>query len=175
LAILPTAAAAAPPPDENAVIQAQRQWHAGVDVGYSLGSFAPGDVSGFLAGLHLAYGVSDAFNLRLQFDMSPYDLPEPATSSFVYQVAFGAEYLIDVLEWVPYVGLVSGPAIVVVQDTGQVIDVAIEPLFGLGYRLSSQFTVGAEVRFRQLFLFAGDTVPAAQFSALGRFEYTWVY
>jgi opacity protein-like surface antigen len=170
----PSAARAAQPIDERATIQAERQWHAGIDFGYALGSFTVGGLNGFAGGLHLAYGVSDAFNLRLHADMSAFDLPE-ATGAFLYYAGFGAEYLIDVLEWVPYVGLVTGPVYIAVQNGDDAWDVGIEPIIGLGYRLSPQFTVGAEARFRQLLLRRNESVPSAEIFALARFEYTWTW
>jgi hypothetical protein len=150
----------------------ERELATGVDVGYALGGFPDASVSGFGAGAHLGYGVSDAFNLRLSGDVSAFDLPEPGQSALLYSVLFGAEYVIDVLEWVPYIGAASGVSVMSLQNGPNVVHLAIDIPGGLGYRLSSFLTLGVEARYR-LLLFGSEVSPTSGLALLGRFDYVF--
>jgi hypothetical protein len=157
----------------------ERQWHAGLDFGYAVGGFPEAAVSGFGGGTHLTYGVSDAFNLRLQLDLSAFDLPDPRTSALIWNAQGGAEYVFDVLEWVWYAGLLVGGADVATQGTEEVegTDVpvmTIDPLIGLGYQFNRYFSLGAEIRYR-LTLFGDDTTPTNNLLVHTRVEVMWGY
>ncbi len=160
----------------------ERQWHLGIDFGYALAGFPEAVAGGYGGGLHVAYGITDAFNLRLQGDVTVFDLPEPATSALIYDAAFGVEYVIDILRWVPYIGALAGPVYVARQDAEDSAGVVTEhedswllgleiPL-GLGYQLSRSFTIGLEGRYR-VFLLGGGTSPTSSLLGLGRLEYMW--
>lgn len=151
----------------------ERQWHTGVGFGYALGGFPGGAVSGFGGGAHLTYGVSDAFNLRLHGDVAAFDLPEPASSAILLGGALGAEYVIDVLEWVPYVGLSAGPVTMLVQGGVPRVHLGLEVPFGLGYQLDRSFAVGIEGRYRLLLLGDRATSPTHNMLAFARLEYAW--
>jgi len=167
----------------SADVQAyERQWRLGIDFGYSVAGFPEGAVGGYGGGLHLAYGITDAFNLRLHGDVTVFDLPDPATSALLYQGALGLEYVIDVMRWVPYLGVLAGPVYVARQDTetaeGEVTErpdhwlLGIEVPLGLGYQLSPNFLVGFEGRLR-LLPFGPDDRPTQQLLGLGRLEVVW--
>lgn len=153
----------------------ERQWHLGADFGYALAGFPAETVSGFGGGAHLAYGITDAFNLRLHADFTAFDLTDPQTSAFVYAAALGAEYVIDVLQWVPYIGALAGPTLVSIREGEDHLHLGVELPLGLGYQLSRDVTVGAEVRYRLFFLGAEETSPTNGLLALARLEYTWGY
>jgi opacity protein-like surface antigen len=160
----------------------ERQWHLGIDFGYALSGFPEAAANGYGGGLHLAYGITDAFNLRLHGDVTVFDLPDPATSALIYNASLGVEYVFDVLTWVPYVGLLVGPVHLAVQDAedsaGVVTENAdswllgVEVPLGLGYQLSRSFTIGVEGRYR-LFPFGDETSPTHNLLGLGRLEFTW--
>src|SRR5262245_21009746 len=82
----------------------ERQWHAGASFGYAL---LPGDTTthGLVGGLHLTYGLSDAFNAMLELNLSG---PISPPDRFVASGALGVGYVVDILQWVPYVGLLAG-------------------------------------------------------------------
>jgi outer membrane protein with beta-barrel domain len=159
----------------------ERQWHAGLDFGYAVGGFPDAAVSGFGGGTHLTYGISDAFNARLQLDLAAFDLPEPGTSALVWNAQAGAEYVFDVLEWVWYAGILVGGADVSIQAIDDVPEsgtdtptMTIDPLIGLGYQFNRTFSIGAEVRYR-LMLFGEDTSPMNNLFAVTRLEVAWGY
>jgi opacity protein-like surface antigen len=145
-------------------------WHAGIDAGYALGAFPDAAVNGFGGGLHLAYGISDAFNLRLNADVSAFDLPEPATSALIYAGALGAEYSLDVLDWVLYVGALAGPANVAIQDGADLWQMTVQVPLGLSWMFSPNWAVGIEGQYR-LFFLGPEGSPGSGLVGFGRFEY----
>lgn len=161
----------------------ERQWHVGLDGGYALAAFpatklggvdlAAAKVSGFDVGLHGTYGLTDAFNLRAHADLSAFDLPEPRSSVISINSGLGAEYVFDVLRWVPYVGVTAGPNVLLVQGDRSVVQLAIEVPGGLGYQLNRSWTIGAEVRYRLLLLGEPDRTPTHGFVGLARAEFAW--
>ena len=145
-------------------------WHVGIDAGYALGGFPQASVNGFGGGLHVAYGISDAFNLRLNADVAAFDLPEPGTSALVYTAAVGAEYSLDVLEWILYVGALAGPADVSIQDGGHLWQMALEVPLGLSWMFSPNWAIGIEGQYRKYFL-GPEGSPGSSLAGFGRFEY----
>ncbi|MFO0755525.1 MAG: hypothetical protein U0359_03490 [Byssovorax sp.] len=148
---------------------------------------------GLGGGLHLTYGLTDAFNLMIEADVSGhFDRAAVTTSAGKIESAaqdgalftrggVGVGYVFDVLQWVPYVGLVAGAADII--DLGAAcgagtstpchdlrFDLAVP--FGLDYNLSRSFSIGAGGRYQMLI--SGQ--PLAH--ALGGFvraEYVWGY
>lgn len=142
-----------------------------------LSSFPEGSLSAFGGGAHLAYGVSDAFNLRLHADVAAFELPEPFTSALVHGAFFGAEYVVDIMQWVPYVGLTTGPVVVsfqegVDQPARTVWHLGIDVPVGLGYQLTHHIAFLVEWRYRALLLGDGTT-PSNSSLVVGRFELMW--
>ncbi len=157
------------------VLAFERQWKAGVEGGYALAGFTPSAASGFATGLHLTYGLTDAFNLRAHADVCAFDLPEPATSAVIWHTGLGAEYVIDILTWVPYVGATVGPSPMFLQDGATRVHLGLEGLGGLGYQLSRSFTLGLEARYRALLFGTEGESPTHNLLVLGRLEYAWGY
>jgi len=151
----------------------ERQWHLGLDGGYALGAFPEANVSGFDVGLHGTYGLTDAFNLRLHSDVSAFDLPAPRTSALLVNAGLGAEYVIDILRWVPYLGATAGPNVMLVQNSGTVVHLGVEVLGGLGYQLSRNWSVGGEARYRLLLLGEPTVSPTHGFVGVARVAYAW--
>jgi len=150
----------------------ERQWRVGPDFGWVAASFPGGSVDGFGAGAHVTYGLTDAINLRAQGDLSVFDLPE-ASSAIVYGGVVGGEYVLDVLNWVPFVGAMAGPVALAIQDGETVMHLGVEIPFGLGYQLSEQWTVGAEGRYRMYLLGSEAVSPSEHMAALLRIEHVW--
>lgn len=139
--------------------------------------------AGFGGAIHYAYGLSDQFNLTLgvssvvvaanqQRDQPSSPRNRPST---VVNAAVGASYVIDILRWVPYIGIDLG---LYRLAGGQ----AMSPTLllpgasagaGLDYQLNRQFAIG--VAARQHFLVTKlDTYPSYTTVVL-RFEYMWGY
>jgi hypothetical protein len=154
----------------------EHQWHAGVSLGYAA-LFGATTSHGFGGGMHLAYGVNDWLNLMAEINATAH----PYAQWTVVSGAFGASYVFDVLQWVPWVGAAFGPAGLVSTDKQCGIAVAepctafrlnLEIPFGLDYQVSRSFNVGVTGRFQLLLL--GST-PWTTLGAFARAEYTWGY
>lgn len=138
--------------------------------------------SGFGGGLHYAYGLTDQFNLTAEassvivaldqnqdFPYSPRNRP-----AVVNHAVAGVNYVIDILRWVPYIGLHAGAYHL---TGGTMNDALILPgaavALGLDYQLSRLFAVG--LAGRQHFMFTKlDTYPSYT-TVLLRFEIMWGY
>ncbi len=151
----------------------ERQWRIGLDGGYTLAAFPEANTSGFDAGLHGTYGISDAWNLRAHADVSAFDLPLPQTSAVFVSGGLGAEYVIDILRWVPYVGVTVGPNVMRIQNGPTVVHLGVEIPAGLGYQLTRNWSVGAEFRYRLLLLGDSQLSPTHGFVGLARAEFAW--
>lgn len=138
------------------------RFHVGVDAGLATATYPEVTVAGFNAGAHGLYGISDAFNLRLSFDVSVYDLPDPDTSAIFYGGLAGAEYVLDTLDWVLYAGLQAGPVLVAVQNGSDTWQAGFELPLGVSYLLSERFALRIlEGRFRLQF-FGDEASPLDQ-------------
>lgn len=156
----------------------ERQWHAGLGLGYSVLTDDP-VAHGFGGGLHLAYGLTDAFNAMLEIDIAGH----PGDDLMIMSGSLGVGYVFDVLQWVPYVGLMVGGYDLwsVADECGA--DVEGVPAchrgriggsipLGLDYQISRDFAVGAQGRIHLLLL--GDS-PAMYVTAFARAEILWGY
>jgi opacity protein-like surface antigen len=151
----------------------ERQWHLGLSTGYTYASFPAKSGHGFAGGLHATYGITDAFNLRLHSDVCAFDLPDPETNAVLFNNAFGAEYVFDILRWVPYIGAAVGPNTMFISKGPTIVHLDLEIPGGVGYKLTRSWTIGAEFRYRLLLLGKTDVSPMNNFIALGRVEYGW--
>lgn len=87
----------------------EREWHFGAGVGIAA---ANGYKAGPAANLYGAYGISDVFDLRLELLGSSHivnryrsDYPDPST---FYGGKLALAYKVDVIQWIPYLGLSVG-------------------------------------------------------------------
>jgi hypothetical protein len=162
----------------------ERQHHVGL--GPSIDVLSIDDKSsldvGAGVGLHYTYGLSDQWNLMAEAGSAivaadqQRDAPDtPATRpATVDRAAVGVGYVIDVLQWVPYVGLLAGGY----RLAGGTIDGSLflpgaELALGLDYQLSRRWAVGVGVR-QHLFVTKMSTYPAFT-TGLVRIEYMWGY
>jgi hypothetical protein len=154
----------------------ERQFRLGASFGYA--ALLGADTShGFGGGLHFAYGINDYLNFIAEVDATAH----PSAEWSVVSGAVGVAYVIDVLRWVPWVGIEGGPAGLVSLDPHCGLAIA-EPCktfrlegaipFGLDYQVSRSFTVGVGGRFQILLL--GST-PWETLGVFARAEYVWGY
>jgi hypothetical protein len=150
----------------------EQQWRTGAEIGYAIVALAEGTLGGFAVGAHATYGLSDAFNLRLGADLCTFDRLPPASYALVWGGSVGLEYVIDVLDWVPYVGLSLDAMGVYKEAERHDLFAGFELPIGLGYQLLPEWTVGGEFRYRSL-LFGTDLGPIPMLAFLARSEYVF--
>lgn len=164
----------------------ERQWHLGAGLGWVV----PKDAytSGPAVALHLAYGISDMFDARVEVRSSLHDLEAPASSASAEERALGGgrnsfsqamvglAYKVDVIEWVPYLGVRAG-----YYRFGATPPLAKFPIgkeyarqggslgtmLGVDYAFSRSAAIGAEVDYDTLLPRGGA------FSASLHVEYRW--
>ncbi|MBK9001320.1 MAG: outer membrane beta-barrel protein [Myxococcales bacterium] len=151
----------------------EEQWHFGGGIGAA--KFIESDIgTAPMLGVHVAYDISDMFDLRLELGAAEHQLVE-SQSTRLYSAAAGVVYKLDVLEWVPYFGILGGyyaftggpwPAHLKPRELGVSV-----PL-GLDYTLSRTFGLGVQVAYVG---FQSDPLggvgDAPYFTALLRAEY----
>jgi len=158
----------------------EREHHLGVDAGGSMlvidGKSTP-DIGGGGGG-HWTYGLNDAFNLMVEGAWSLVALSEargdtipPTRPTWVANADVGVSYVFDVLQWVPYAGvLVGGYALSGGTISGIKLLPGFELALGLDYRFDRRLAAG--VAFRQHMTSEVSTYPS--FTQLfARIEYTW--
>lgn len=156
----------------------ERQWHAGASFGYS---WLKTDASnhGFGGGLHLTYGLNDMFNLMAEVDTT-YQLSSGRLLTL--SGSAGASYVIDILEVVPYVGVMAGgydlaPADGMCGAESQPAchnaRLGVSLPFGIDYTVTRSFNIGFAGRYHLLFL--GPSSVEQMFTGFVRAELVWGY
>jgi hypothetical protein len=147
----------------------ERQWHVGAALGAASGKglgLSPA------AGAYAAYGLSDAFDARVELSARGYDLAKSAHPNALSAMA-GVAYKLDVLRWVPWAGAYAGYLTFLdtppVGSAFKAHDVALGLGVGLDYAFSRSLGAGATLRFDQ----ALSRSSATSFEALLRVEYRW--
>jgi hypothetical protein len=131
---------------------------------------------GFGGGLHLTYGLSDTLNLLVMADASVHPAAtykaRPVDGAIVAGGAVGVGYVVDILQWVPYIGAAAGGYYEVSpKNSGPRLGLQIP--FGLDYQLSRSFALGVAGDYRLLFL--DPTGVTQRISVYLRGEYIWGY
>jgi hypothetical protein len=143
---------------------------------------------GLGGGLHLTYGLSDALNLMAEVNVSSHfarlgDVPvddagkptgAPAVQlprTLLASGAVGVGYVLDVLQWVPYVGAMVGAADIA-TPAGNSARLNLQVPFGLDYSISRSFAVGVGGRYQ---LMIGGAGLENGLTGLLRAEYVWGY
>ena len=159
----------------------ERQQHLGVHGGLALLKVGGKDTVdvGAGGGLHYAYGLSDAFNLMIeggyaQVAMEEATAPKVAANrpTGVSNFGVGASYVLDVIRWIPYGGVLADGYLF----TGGNL---VKPIaaFGLGLALGLDYQATRNLAFgfafRQHFVLSsfGDYPSYSQFFL--RAEYVW--
>jgi len=160
----------------------ERQHHIGLDP--SLSMLKVDDKStlsvGAGVGVHYTYGISDQFNLMVELNASRVaanqeqdfpDSPRTRPANVAHGLA-GVGYVIDVLRWVPYFGVLVGGY----HLSGGTLDSAVVAFgaaaqLGLDYQLSRSWAVG--VAGQQHFLLTKLSDYPSYTTLLLRLEYMW--
>lgn len=155
----------------------ERQWHAGASIGYALLADG-GTYPGLGGGLHVAYGLTDAINVMAELDTASH----PGGDLMFLGASAGAAYVIDILQWVPYIGLMTGAydsmRLALCGSYGQPSchrgQFGVSVPFGLDYAFNRQFAAGFAGKYTLLLPGAGDG-PGSYFTAFARAEFLWGY
>jgi hypothetical protein len=155
----------------------ERQWHAGAGAGYALLGDG-GSYPGVGASLHLTYGLTDAFNALVEVDTASH----PGGDLMFLGGSAGAAYVVDILQWVPYIGIaVGGYDVVLLGPCGGPGEQACHTgklgasvPFGLDYMFSRSFAAGLAGKYTLLVPGAEDG-PGSYFTAIVRAEFIWGY
>lgn len=155
----------------------ERQWRLGAGVGLAGLTEHEGAFSSPAFGLHGAYGVSDLFDVLGEVVVSSHSLVE-RDRTWVSSMSAGLAYKLDVVEWVPYFGVLAGyyrftgPRPVASPDQA-----GAGLVLGLDYALQRDLGLGAQLRYHGFM----DDLPGSvlgdgpYFTTLLRAEYRWGY
>jgi hypothetical protein len=148
----------------------ERQWHVGANLGYIGGWNGLGHGVG--GGVEVGYGVLDWLEVTGELDVSGH----PATKILVPSGTVGVRFVWDVLQIVPYVGVLAGGAGVLQLGTAcpncgaAKLDLTVP--FGLDYEVTRSVRIGVGGRFA-LLLFNGSPTP--MLGVFARAAYVWGY
>jgi opacity protein-like surface antigen len=160
----------------------ERQWHAGIDGGLG-GLFSDPTANGFGGGMHLAYGLSDAFNALLEVDVTRHP-NAGSTGATVWSGGTGVAYTLDVARAFPYAGLLvagyrlngelrcaplaSGKPFCAPSSNAP----GLQYVLGLDYQLERNWAIGVQLRLHTIF--APDPVGVLAYgTTFLRVEYLW--
>lgn len=148
----------------------EREWRASAVLGAGLGTGddAEGDRElrwGPQAGAQLAYGIAEAFDLRVEALGAGYRQADGAAE--IARFGAGALYKFDVTHWVPSLGVQGAYAVRLDRPAS---GVWLEPFLGVDYLFSRSWGFGLEYRFA-VALAGGLEPPSHQ--VLLRFERRW--
>jgi hypothetical protein len=159
----------------------EHEHHFGIDAGGSMlvvNNKSSPDVGGGF-GLHYTYGLSDAFNLMAESAFSVIALGDQSNGgmapntfpTWIGNADVGVAYVLDVLQFVPYGGLLAGGyALGGGTIPGTRVLPGFEIALGLDWRLGRSFSIGGAFR-QHMMTDVGNYPSFTQFFA--RFEYTW--
>ena len=160
----------------------EHQNHIGVEGGYTYLNVSDKTTpdQGGSFGVHYAYGITDAFNfaveaqhnivaLHQEFDRptSPRNYP-----AFISNASVGAQYVLDIVKWLPYGGVLVGPYAFgggtlekLTPQLGAQLEV------GIDYQLSRSFAVG--IAYHEHFVLTSMSTYPLFFNAFARAEFMW--
>ena len=162
----------------------ERQHHFGLDP--TLALLKVDDKSGMSTGLglgaHYTYGLNDQFNFMAELNasfMPSGEKLEDATTPHtrptqIGHALAGIGYVIDVLRWVPYFGVLAGGyrlAGGTLDNQLFIVGGAVQ--LGLDYQLSRQWAIGAAGQ--QHFLLTQISTYPSYTTVMLRLEYMWGY
>jgi len=157
----------------------EHQHHLGVDGGVAFISIQdkPTLSVGGGGGVHYAYGLSDAFNLLVEGAFCPVALqedPEPNHNrpTMIENFGVGVAYTLDVVRWVPYIGLMaSGFTLHGGSVDGVRGAVGATIAGGIDYQLTRHVALGLAVR--QHFMLSDITDYPSYTQIFLRAEWVW--
>ena len=123
----------------------EREWHLGGGLGAAV---PPLYVIGPALNAYAAYGLTDAFDVRLELGMSGHDRSGPPAWFYGLKGAF--TYKLDVIQWIPWIGVSGGVMLMAKGDwplesrqgtAGAIagLDYAWNRHFGLGLAVSADY------------------------------------
>ncbi|AUX41471.1 hypothetical protein SOCE26_028840 [Sorangium cellulosum] len=155
----------------------ERQWHAGASIGYAMLADS-GTYPGIGGSLHLSYGLTDAFNALVELNTASH----PGGDFMFLGASAGAAYVIDILQWVPYVGLMTGaydgvrlaPCGAYGEPDCHNPQFGVSVPFGIDYAFSRDFAAGFAGKYTLLLPGEGEG-PGSYLTAFVRAEFLWGY
>ncbi len=145
----------------------EQQHELGVGLGGAALSVQSDVTLGPSFGAHYVYGLTDSLNLLAETGAS-FGVRGRSGVSALGHAGVGLGYVLDVLRWVPYFGLL-GTGYLVTVDSQWVAGAAVA--LGLDYKVSRTFTVGFAAR-QHLLLTQMSTYPTYTTAHL-RAEVVW--
>ncbi len=147
----------------------EKQWRFGGGAGVIVPSepYALGPA----VGAYGAYGVSDVFDVKLELSLAR-ATAEPDLASFMYGAYGGLAYKLDVIQWIPYIGVRAGA--VGVSDAAppfEALSPSVGGIAGVDYALSRSLGFGLELSFDYLLAGEGNRLLGALISAEYHFGY----
>ena len=162
----------------SSALAVEKEHHIGLTLGPSVLVTADKTLAGGGPGLTYSYGVSDAFNLIVEGGSSllavgavdaktPHSRPRTLSSA-----AIGAAYVLDVLRWVPYGGVLMGGYVLGggTMDKSLVLP-GVELALGLDYKFNFAWSAGAG--YRQHLFFTQMSAYPSYSTFFARVEYAW--
>lgn len=163
----------------------EHQWQAGLSAGYTHfingggTAITPASYPGFGTSLSLTYGVNDSLNIIGHADTSVHPGAAPV---LIYGGGVGIAYVLDVLRWVPWIGVTVGGYGVSALEPCMRTDAApcttgrfaLSAPFGLDYQINRKFSIGAGGRYGVL-LFGNNNDVDHTISGFVRAQYIWGY
>jgi hypothetical protein len=122
-------------------------------------------------GAYGAYGVSDAFDVKLELSLAR-STADPDVASFFYGAYGALAYKLDVIQWIPYLGVRGG---VVGVSAAVAPFEAFSPsaggIAGVDYAFSRSLGFGLGLSFDYLLAGSGNQLFGALLTAEYRFGY----
>lgn len=159
----------------------ERQQHLGVHGGLALLKVGGKDTVdvGAGGGLHYAYGLSDAFNLMIEGSYAQVAMEEATAPKVlanrptgVTNFGVGASYVLDVIRWVPYGGLLADGFLFTGGNLVKpIVAFGLGLAVGLDYHATRNLAFG--FAFRQHFAFSSFSDYPSYSQFFLRAEYVW--
>jgi hypothetical protein len=150
----------------------EHQFHLGGAFGYSSLQGEP-SANGFSGRINFDYGLTDAVNLMTRVEFADY----PSLGLTIPSVAVGGGFVLDVLQFVPYIGAMVGVADAWVPKCAptnplpcNLAKMALEIPGGVDYLITRRFALGVVGRYQAL-VFNGGTNNMLSVSL--KAEYIW--
>ncbi len=145
---------------ERPAAAVEKQHHLGLDPSFAMLKVADRSSmsAGVDLGVHYTYGLSDMFNFMAEGGFALLDAgaargPEvPRTRpSTLARASAGIGYVIDVIRWVPYVGVLAGGYHLAGGTLdGSTFGFGVQLAAGLDYQFSRRWTAGLAVRQHEI-------------------------
>ena len=135
----------------------EREWHLGGGLGAAL---PPLYVIGPALNVYGAYGLTDAFDARLELGLSVHDRSGPPAWYYSAKGAF--TYKLDVIQWIPWAGVSGGVLMLAKGDWPlESVQGTVGGIAGLDYAWNRNFGLG--LCFSADYLFQDAAVYGAGF------------